>query len=252
VSGLNAVEHAGIGERVSVVRERRGWSREALAFNSGVSWSGIAQVERGRRVNLRPATLSALARALGVSVDYLVEGAPTPPMLEHHALLYETDEEFVEASAAFLRQGVELGETVLAVTTPARIALLRGALRSGARRVQFADRSRWYSAPASALESYRRFLDAQLQNGAPWVRVVGEPAWNGMTRAATRLWTRYESLLNIVFAASPVSFLCAYDAQVLREQVLRGARITHSHAIEHAALVACDEFADPARVALEQ
>ena len=54
--------------------ERLGWTREALAFHSGLSWSAIAQVESGRRTNLRPSTLAALSRPLGVSIDYLVDG----------------------------------------------------------------------------------------------------------------------------------------------------------------------------------
>jgi transcriptional regulator with XRE-family HTH domain len=250
--GINPTEHVGIGDRGSVARQRRGWSREALAFHSGVSWSGITQVERGRRVNVRPATLSALARALGVSIDYLVDGAPTRPMLEHRALLYETDEQCVEATAAFVHEGIELGERAIVVMAPARVEMLRDALRSRAPDVQFADRSLWYGTPASALENYRRFVDAQLEERARWVRIVGEPAWTGMTGAEIRLWTRYESLLNIVFAASPVSILCPYDSRTLRAQVLRGARVTHSHAIEHATLVACDDYADPASFALER
>jgi transcriptional regulator with XRE-family HTH domain len=55
-------------------------------------WSAIAQVEAGRRTNLRPATLSALAGPLGVTIDYLVNGgASQARMLEHSAFLYNTN-----------------------------------------------------------------------------------------------------------------------------------------------------------------
>ena len=80
-------------------------------------------MERGRRVNLRPGTLSALAHALGVSIDYLVDGAASPPILEHRALLYETDEEFLGVAATFLGGAAELAEGAIAVTSPARIEI---------------------------------------------------------------------------------------------------------------------------------
>ena len=93
----------GIGSRVRAARHRRGWSREALAFHAGISWSAISQLEAGRRRNLRPSTLAALAGALNVTVDYLVTGcAVSSEMLEHRALVYETEDEFLAAAVPFL------------------------------------------------------------------------------------------------------------------------------------------------------
>src|SRR4051812_43245566 len=92
-SVISAAENSTIGTRVRAARERLGWRREELAFRSGVSWSAIAQVESGRRRNMRPGTLSALGEALGVTTDYLVRGGPaSPAMFQHRALLYDTDE----------------------------------------------------------------------------------------------------------------------------------------------------------------
>src|SRR5437660_10647077 len=86
-----------IGGRVRSARERLGWTRETLAFHSGLSWSAIAQVESGRRTNLRPRTLAALSRPLGLSIDYLVRGTPSPSaMLTHSAFPYRTDDQFVK------------------------------------------------------------------------------------------------------------------------------------------------------------
>ena len=53
-------------------REDRGWSREDLAHHSGVSYGAIAQIETGRRTDVRLRSLVALADALGVSVDALL------------------------------------------------------------------------------------------------------------------------------------------------------------------------------------
>src|SRR5438445_8615473 len=91
-SKMGSSAQNGLGARVRAARQRRGWSREALAFHSGISWSAIAQVESGRRTNVRPSTLHALALALGVTIDYLVAGrSVAAPMMEHQALLYATD-----------------------------------------------------------------------------------------------------------------------------------------------------------------
>jgi transcriptional regulator with XRE-family HTH domain len=249
-AGVSARRNIGIGGRVRAGRRRRGWKRETLAFHSGVSWSAIAQVERGRRVNLRPDTLSALARALGVSIDYLVDGVAPPSALEHRALLYASDEEFVEVASPFLLEAVELGEGAIAVTSPGRIEILRDALGPEARHVEFADHSSWYATPLSALEGYRRFLDTQLETGAPWIRVVGEPLWSGRSASEIELWTRYESLMNLVFGGAPTSLLCPYDVRALDEEIISAARVTHPHAVEHAAVATSPEYADPSTFAL--
>src|SRR2546423_4170916 len=115
-------EAPGIGPRLRAARERRGWSREALAFHSGLSWSAISQVESGRRTNARPQTLSALSEALGVTIDYLVgRGPPRSPMLEHQALLYGTDEELLKTLVPFVSEGIKRGAPVLVVTTSANV-----------------------------------------------------------------------------------------------------------------------------------
>jgi DNA-binding XRE family transcriptional regulator len=58
-------------------REGRGWSREDLAHHSGVSYAAIAQIETGRRTDVRLRSLVALADALGVTVDALLGRGPS-------------------------------------------------------------------------------------------------------------------------------------------------------------------------------
>src|SRR5687767_203826 len=112
MGGLKA--EGGIGRRIRASRARLGWTREELAVRSGMSWSAIAQVESGRRANPRPTTLSALAGALGVSIDYLVDGGPVAtPMLEHRALIYGSDDDFAATTSDFLREGIKRAEPSL-------------------------------------------------------------------------------------------------------------------------------------------
>jgi transcriptional regulator with XRE-family HTH domain len=246
MSPTGGSEGAGIGARLRAARERRGWSREALAFHADLSWSAIAQIESGRRKNVRPQTLAALAEALGVTIDYLVHGvSPKSAMLEHRVLLYETDQEFVNAVVPFLREGIERSEALLVVTANTRIDLLREQLDSDAERVEFLDREGWYTDPAPALRDLEEFVSSRLRAGAPWVRFVGDPDWGGDSDIAADLWTRYESLVNLVFANAPASLFCAYDTRSLAPEIVRQARLTHPHTVEANGLASNPDYADP-------
>jgi transcriptional regulator with XRE-family HTH domain len=245
-------EDTGIGGRVAAARKRLGWSREALAFHSGISWSGIAQVESGRRRNLRPDTLSALAGPLGVSIDYLVGGGrASTAMLDHRALVYGTDAELADTAGSFLAAGVERSEAVLAVTTGANIELLREQLGSAARSVEFIESTTWLTTPVAALDGFKAFSSANLEGGVPWVRILGEPIWAGRSEAEVHSWTRFESLFNLVFASWPMTVLCPYDERSAQPEIVRQARLTHPHTIGPGSTASSDDYADPRGFVLE-
>jgi transcriptional regulator with XRE-family HTH domain len=227
-------------------------TREALAFHSGLSWSAIAQVEAGRRTNVRPRTLQSLARALGVTIDYLVSGGGAPtPMLVHRALLYSTESEFLDVCVPFLTQGVERGEAVLAVTTDANLALLRGRLGEAAHAIELAGRDGWYRTPTIAVHRYREFLTRKLDSGAAWVRILGEPPWSGRPKRQLPLWVRYESMLNLVFAGEPVSVLCPYDKRELGDEIQGQATATHPETIGRNGTLGSPDYVDPLELVLE-
>jgi transcriptional regulator with XRE-family HTH domain len=237
---------------VTAARERLGWSREALAFHSGISWSGIAQVESGRRRNLRPDTLSALAGALGVTIDYLVGGGRSSTvMLDHKALLYGADDQLANTAGPFLEEGVARSEAVLAVTTKENIELLREQLGPAAERVDFIESGTWYTTPASALDGFKAFSSAKLEGGARWIRILGEPIWAGKPDAEVLLWTRYESLLNLVFAAWPLTILCPYDERSVQPEIATQAHVTHPCTIGHEGTAVSDDYAAPGALILE-
>lgn len=238
----------GIGSRVRAARRRLGWSREALAFHAGISWSAISQLESGRRRNLRPSTLAALAGALGVTLDYLVSGQPgTPTMLEHRMLVYGSEAEFLRTAGPFLEEAAEGAEPALVVAGAPRLDLLRERLRPVPRNVRFTDQSAWGKTPADAVAGIRAFLSEQLGRGAAWVRILVEPA----TDAACQVLgpARYETLLNLVFAAMPLTALCAYDAGSLDEQTIAQARASHPHSLTGGDVVINPEFVDPVQFA---
>src|SRR5258707_9820518 len=102
------METTRIGASLRAARARLGWSREALAYHSGVSWSAIAQIETGRRKDVRLSSLAALAEALDVSVDFLIGAtSTTPELLQHRLFTYASEDEFLTSAVPHLVAGVE-------------------------------------------------------------------------------------------------------------------------------------------------
>lgn len=68
-----------LGKRVRARRDELGISQERLAHRTGLHWTFIGQVERGRR---NPSTLNLLKLAYGLEIDagQLVTTLPVPPI----------------------------------------------------------------------------------------------------------------------------------------------------------------------------
>jgi hypothetical protein len=173
--------------------------------------------------------LSALADALGVSVDYLIgtTATITPQLLEHRVLTYGSDEEFLATTVPFLAEGIDRSECLLAVTRETQIELLRDTLDDGADHVEFADSVAWYQSPNAAFSGYRAFLKQKFAAGATWIRIVGEPVWAGRSDAEITAWTRYESMINLAFASVPATIVCPYDVRSVPVDVVIDAHRTH-------------------------
>jgi transcriptional regulator with XRE-family HTH domain len=65
------------GERLQALRERRGWSRETLAYHADVSTKTVERIEKGQ-VEGRRGTFRQLAEALEVD-EYAIVGEPPGP-----------------------------------------------------------------------------------------------------------------------------------------------------------------------------
>jgi transcriptional regulator with XRE-family HTH domain len=240
-----------IGANLAGARARRGWTREALAFHSGVSWSAISQIESGRRREVRITTLAALARALGVTVDHLVASPnPAPPLLRHAAVLYDSDEHFLAATLPFMTDGIDRDEPLLAVVSKPRARVLRDALGDLAHGVTFEDAKRWYRTPVEALGRYRSYLDDHLATGGRWARVIGEPAVSIGSIADVDAWGRYEALFDVLFASAAASVLCPYDSRVMTKRVISHVRRTHRELASGDGPTANPDYELPERIVL--
>ena len=218
-----------IGDSLKVARTRLGWTRETLAHHSGISWSAIAQIESGRRRDVRLGTLSALAEALGVSVDYLIGNAETigQPLFEHRVLPYASDEDLLSTTVPYLAEGIDRSDALMSVMPKARNELIRDSLDGASPQIEFVDAADWYTSPGAALDRYRVFLKERLAAGAVWIRIVGELPLVGRTRAEIAAWTRYESIVNLAFASAPATIVCTYDTEALPRGVVADAHRAH-------------------------
>jgi hypothetical protein len=93
--------------------------------------------------------------------------------------------------------------------------------------VELTDWADWYRSPKEAMRRYGEFVTRRVEAGAVWVRFLAEAAWPGSTDAEIQAWTRYESLVNLAFASSPVTILCTYDTRLFPAKVIADARRTH-------------------------
>ena len=70
-----------LGARIAALRRQAGWNQAELAQRLRISPSAVGMYEQGRREPSAD-TLVEMARVLGVSVDYLLTGAPRPQETE--------------------------------------------------------------------------------------------------------------------------------------------------------------------------
>lgn len=61
-----------LGEKVRQTREKLGMNQKQLAEASGITQATISRIESGQVKELKSEALKRLAKALGITVDYLV------------------------------------------------------------------------------------------------------------------------------------------------------------------------------------
>jgi anti-sigma regulatory factor (Ser/Thr protein kinase) len=146
--------------------------------------------------------------------------------LRHELHAYDDDAGLTDRIAPFLAAGVEAGEAVVAVLDRRKCAVLRRELRGPGGRITFLDRDRFYTRPIDAIAAYHATVGRFVRNGAPSVRVFGEPPLCE-TAAEQNRWASYEAVLNRAFARHPIWAICGYDTREVAPGFVRDARCTH-------------------------
>jgi anti-sigma regulatory factor (Ser/Thr protein kinase) len=153
--------------------------------------------------------------------------AQTSESFRHVALLYAGERAFVDAIAAFIRDGVAAGEPALVVVSARKIELLRAELGDAADRVCFADMLEVGQNPGAIISAWDDFVRDRFAEGQR-VRGVGEPIWAGRSPDEMVECHHHEALLNLAFADAPGFWLvCPYDTESLDPEVIEHASRTH-------------------------
>jgi anti-sigma regulatory factor (Ser/Thr protein kinase) len=145
--------------------------------------------------------------------------------LRHHALLYDSDEEYAARSLAFLHEGLDAGECCVVAHDRAGLAIMRDALGSDADRVAFVDLSWTYTRPARAVAAYYGTFLRLLQNSSS-VRAIAEFQF-GPSFDDWHEWQSYEAITNVAYAHLPVWVVCTYPTNGIPDAVIDGVLSTH-------------------------
>jgi anti-sigma regulatory factor (Ser/Thr protein kinase) len=152
-------------------------------------------------------------------------------------MFYASDEEFLDGTSSFIRDGLDNDEPTLVVLAAAKNEALRSELHESADRVMFADMTEVGSNPARIIPAWNEFVRQHVSSGRA-IRGIGEPISAERTADELVECQRHESLLNLAFDDTPGFFLlCPYDTETLDAKVIEEAKRSHpfvcSHGHEH-------------------
>ncbi|MCW2503740.1 MAG: sensor histidine kinase [Actinomycetia bacterium] len=145
--------------------------------------------------------------------------------LSHEALVYRSDQEFLDGALPILCRGLDRGEPVLVAVPAERAKLLRDALGDRSGSVRFEDSEIWCAIPGWTLGALNGYLRRDRSGARVWV--LAEALWDAGGPARAAEWSRMQSVLNVAFASATASVVCAYDAGVLSPATIAAARATH-------------------------
>lgn len=145
----------------------------------------------------------------------------------HEALLYRGEEEFLDRTAAFIRDGLEAEEPTLVVVSARKIAALRSELGTDGDGVIFTEMDDLGLNPLRIIPAWRDFVDLHTGGGRR-ARGIGEPVWSARPADELIECQRHESLLNLAFTGALDWWLvCPYDLDTLDPTVIEEARRSH-------------------------
>lgn len=140
--------------------------------------------------------------------------------------MYAGEDQFVDQTTAFLRQGADAGEPALVVVSARKIDLLRESLDGQSEGVVFADMAAVGHNPARIIPAWHDFVGAHA--GSAGFRGVGEPIYPERDPDQLVECQRHESLLNLAFTGVPGFWLlCPYDTSILDRTVVEEAYRSH-------------------------
>jgi anti-sigma regulatory factor (Ser/Thr protein kinase) len=144
---------------------------------------------------------------------------------EHPALLYRDNDDYLEATVPFIREGLAADEALLVAVPEPNLALVRDALGSDACDVEFIDMGVAGRNPGRIIGEV--LLPFSEKSGDRRARIIGEPIWLGRTATEYPACAQHEALINVAFAGRRATILCPYHLDSLHPRVIEDAKRTH-------------------------
>jgi anti-sigma regulatory factor (Ser/Thr protein kinase) len=158
----------------------------------------------------------------------------------------ESQDQLLAAAVPFLEDGLRAGDLVVLTCPPERAQVVRGELGERAAHVQTDPRVSLLDTRApDALVALRSLLARARDRGSRRVRLLGETRFG----PAPRNWRegqRFESVVNVLLAGSPIDAMCVYDRQVLPAELVDAGLATHPAVVVDGAREDNPLFQDPA------
>jgi anti-sigma regulatory factor (Ser/Thr protein kinase) len=170
----------------------------------------------------------------------------TAAAFTHRACIYDSDEQFLAMAMPFLEEGLDRGDPVLAVTTPANLELVSASLGARGADVDYAESAFFGRRPAQRVAAFHRYWKRDAERTGIRVRILAEPVWAGRSSREIAAWTRMEAALNVALAPTTISMICPYDMRILPLAILANARSTHPEQVDGSHTTPCPEYGDPA------
>jgi hypothetical protein len=143
----------------------------------------------------------------------------------HPALLYRSQQEYLDCLVPFITDAVAAAEPTLVAVPEPNLMLLREALGAIAADLTMADMTMVGRNPGYILGGVlSAFADKHPRRA---VRMIGEPIWPTRSDAEYPACVQHEALINEAFSGRNVTVLCPYDATRLDPAVLSDAGTTH-------------------------
>jgi anti-sigma regulatory factor (Ser/Thr protein kinase) len=128
--------------------------------------------------------------------------------LLHEVVFYRGRDQLERTAREFVEAGLAAGEPVLVALPHESLEVVARALDGTPGSVAFEDLARSGGNPGRILPVFQDWVDRHRGR----VRVLGEPAWPGRSRAEMVECLRHESLVNVALAQAEMTMLCQYDA----------------------------------------
>jgi anti-sigma regulatory factor (Ser/Thr protein kinase) len=164
------------------------------------------------------------------------------PGFRHDVLFYDSVEELAAIAVPFLLEGLAVGDGAVIAAGPEVTDALREAVGDDSLVLVLERHALYRSRTPTAITTFRG-LGEQAGPGRR-IRVIGEVDF-GTSAADWHEWQRYEAVINVAFAGSPLWGLCVMS-NALPEPLLTSGRCTHPQVRTATGRVVNSAYVDPA------